>query len=223
MGMQLYDLAGAEFERRFSPYCWRIKLALMHKGLPFETIPWRFTDKNAIAFSGQSRVPALIDGDQARVHFWRSYYLEATYPDRPSLFRGHGGRAVNPICQCLGGCGFGQRHFAVDCDRHSHDRRQGSCLLPRDPGKAARRDTGSGHRRPRNKCGGVPEDLGAASHHTRSTALLRRRGAGVRRLCRVRLFPMGALHKLFCMQSLRDDPGWAWRERSLADFDGFAG
>jgi hypothetical protein len=34
MGMQLYDLAGAESERRFSPYCWRIKLALMHKGLP---------------------------------------------------------------------------------------------------------------------------------------------------------------------------------------------
>jgi hypothetical protein len=33
MGMQLYDLAGAESERRFSPYCWRIKLALMHKGL----------------------------------------------------------------------------------------------------------------------------------------------------------------------------------------------
>ena len=39
MGLQLYDLAGAEAERRFSPYCWRIKLALMHKGLPFDTIP----------------------------------------------------------------------------------------------------------------------------------------------------------------------------------------
>ncbi len=29
MGLQLYDLAGAEPERRFSPYCWRIKLALI--------------------------------------------------------------------------------------------------------------------------------------------------------------------------------------------------
>jgi glutathione S-transferase len=57
MGMQLYDLAGAESERRFSPYCWRIKLALMHKGLPFDTIPWRFAEKSAIAFSGQGRVP----------------------------------------------------------------------------------------------------------------------------------------------------------------------
>jgi hypothetical protein len=31
--MQLYDLAAAEPERRFSPYCWRIKMALAHKGL----------------------------------------------------------------------------------------------------------------------------------------------------------------------------------------------
>ena len=60
MGLQLYDLAGAEPERRFSPYCWRTKLALMHKGLQFDTIPWRFTDKDAIAFSGQGRVPVLL-------------------------------------------------------------------------------------------------------------------------------------------------------------------
>ena len=63
MGLKLYDLAGAELERRFSPYCWRTKLALMHKGLPFDTIPWRFTNKDVIAFSGQGRVPVLVDGD----------------------------------------------------------------------------------------------------------------------------------------------------------------
>jgi glutathione S-transferase len=80
MGMQLYDLAGADLERRFSPYCWRIKLALMHKGLPFDTIPWRFTEKRAIAFSGQGRVPVLIDGDQVdlsmpgRMWFWSAAF-----------------------------------------------------------------------------------------------------------------------------------------------------
>lgn len=63
MRLQLYDLAGAEPERRFSPFCWRTKLALMHKGLPFETIPWRFTDKDVIAFSAQGRVPVLRDDD----------------------------------------------------------------------------------------------------------------------------------------------------------------
>ena len=124
MGMQLYDLAGAESERRFSPYCWRIKLALMHKGLPFDTIPWRFTEKNAIAFSGQGCVPVLIDGDQVRIRFL----------DNRKLFRGQISRSAvtvswrwrprcDSICQCLGGCGFGRRHFAVDCDRHSRSPR----------------------------------------------------------------------------------------------------
>ena len=69
MALQLYDLAGAEPERRFSPYCWRTKLALMHKGLAFETIPWRFAEKDAIAFSGQGRVPVLVDGDRAVFKF----------------------------------------------------------------------------------------------------------------------------------------------------------
>ena len=32
----LWDLAGAEDDRRFSPYCWRVKMALAHKGLEFE-------------------------------------------------------------------------------------------------------------------------------------------------------------------------------------------
>jgi hypothetical protein len=35
MGVQFYDLAASDPERRFSPYCWRTKLALMYKGLPF--------------------------------------------------------------------------------------------------------------------------------------------------------------------------------------------
>ena len=95
MGLKLYDLAGAEPERRFSPYCWRIKLALMHKALPFDTIPWRFTDKDVIAFSGQGRVPVLVDGDHVVADSWAiASYLEDTYVDRPSLFRGEGGRAV---------------------------------------------------------------------------------------------------------------------------------
>jgi Glutathione S-transferase, N-terminal domain len=53
MTLRLYYLAGAEPERRFSPYCWRIRLALAHKNLPVETIPWRFTEKAEIAASGQ--------------------------------------------------------------------------------------------------------------------------------------------------------------------------
>jgi hypothetical protein len=65
-----YDLAGAESARRLSPYCWRIRLALEDKGLPVETVPWRFTDKDVIAFSGQGRVPVLVDSGKAVVGSW---------------------------------------------------------------------------------------------------------------------------------------------------------
>jgi glutathione S-transferase len=93
--LQLYDLAGAAPECRFSPYCWRATFALAHKRLPFDAIPWRFTDKHVIAFSGQGRVPVLVDGDRVVFDSWTiATYLEDTYPDRPSLFGGDGGRTA---------------------------------------------------------------------------------------------------------------------------------
>jgi hypothetical protein len=42
---ELYDLAGGEVDRRFSPQCWR---ALAHKELPATTIPWCFADQDEI-------------------------------------------------------------------------------------------------------------------------------------------------------------------------------
>jgi glutathione S-transferase len=84
---RLFDLAGADPNRRFSPYCWRVRMALAHKGLEVETVPWRFTDKAAIAFSGQGRVPVLVDGDNAVFDSWSiAQYLEMTYPEAPPLF-----------------------------------------------------------------------------------------------------------------------------------------
>ena len=91
----LYDLAGADPNLRFSPYCWRAKLALAHKGLAFETIPWRLTEKEAIAMSGQDKVPVLIDGERVISDSWViADYLEVNYPDQPSLFGGPEGRAL---------------------------------------------------------------------------------------------------------------------------------
>lgn len=91
----LYDLCGADPAHRFSPYCWRARLALAHKGLESETVPWRFTEKDRIAFSGQDKVPVLRHGDRVVSDSWRiAEYLEDTWPDRPSLFGGPGGRAL---------------------------------------------------------------------------------------------------------------------------------
>ena len=58
-------------------------------------MPWRFTEKEAIAASGQGRVPVLVDGDKVVFDSWSiANYLEDAYPDRPSLFGGAGGRAA---------------------------------------------------------------------------------------------------------------------------------
>jgi glutathione S-transferase len=93
--MQLYDLAGAEPDRRFSPYCWRIRLALAHKKLPVETIPWRFTEKAEIAASGQALVPVLVDGERWIADSWTiANYLEDAYPNSASLFGGPSGRSL---------------------------------------------------------------------------------------------------------------------------------
>lgn len=83
----LYELAAADENLRFSPYCWRIRLALAHKNLPYETRPVRFTDKEIIAFSGQSKVPVLED-DETVVSDSQAIaeYLEIAYPNEASLF-----------------------------------------------------------------------------------------------------------------------------------------
>lgn len=96
MAIQLYDLAGAEDDRRFSPYCWRVKMALKHKGLDFEAIPWRFTEKERIAFTGSTTVPVIVDGSRAVYDsFEIAVYLDEAYPSRPGLFEGTESRALS--------------------------------------------------------------------------------------------------------------------------------
>lgn len=93
--LRLFDLAGADDDVRFSPNCWRTRLALAHKGLPVETVAWRFTEKEAIAKSGQGKVPVLVAGDRWLHESWDiAEYLEDTYPHSPSLFGCPQGRAA---------------------------------------------------------------------------------------------------------------------------------
>jgi glutathione S-transferase len=93
MSIILYDLAGADPELRFSPYCWRTRFALAHKGLPVETVPWRFTEGEAIAFSGQGKVPVIRDEGKVVSDSWAiAEYLEDQVP-APTLFGGSTGRA----------------------------------------------------------------------------------------------------------------------------------
>jgi glutathione S-transferase len=101
--LQLFDLAGRDDRLRFSPFCWRAKMALVHKGLDFQTMPWRFTEKDALARTGQGRVPVLIDGQDWIHDSWSiALYLDRRYPDRPALMTNAAERAaalfVNSWC-----------------------------------------------------------------------------------------------------------------------------
>jgi len=94
MAITLYELAGADADRRFSPFCWRVRMALLHKGLPFQTEPVRFGEKDKIAFSGQGLVPVLVDGGRTVTDsFAIAAYLEDTHRQAPSLFGGARGLA----------------------------------------------------------------------------------------------------------------------------------
>ncbi len=95
MTIEMYDLAGADPAVRFSPYCWRTRMSLAHKGLDVKTIAWRFTEKEAIAFSGQGLVPVIRDGDKFVHDSWAiAEYLDTAYPDRPALMDGPQGKAL---------------------------------------------------------------------------------------------------------------------------------
>jgi glutathione S-transferase len=103
MTLKLFELVGTDASRPFSPFCWRTRMALAHKGLSAQSIPWCFTEKDAIAPHKSEKVPVLLDGETAIADSWTiANYLEDTYPDRPSLFGGDGGRAVGRMLNWWG-------------------------------------------------------------------------------------------------------------------------
>ena len=94
MSLLLYELGGRN-GLRYSQFAWRTRLALAHKDLGFESRLVAVSDKASIAFSGQDKVPILVDGERVVTDSWRiAEYLEAQYPDRASLFGGAVGHGL---------------------------------------------------------------------------------------------------------------------------------
>ena len=90
----LWELKG-KGERPYSLFSWRTRMALRHKGLPFESKPVAMSDKAAIAFSGGKTVPVIKDGETVVRDSWKiAEYLEERYADAPTLFGGAIGRGV---------------------------------------------------------------------------------------------------------------------------------
>lgn len=91
--IQMYDLAGADDDRRISPFCWTIRMALAHKGLAVQTIPWRMVEKDRIVNANSKTVPVIVDGEKRIGDSWLiAEYLDSEYPKNP-LFESPQARA----------------------------------------------------------------------------------------------------------------------------------
>jgi glutathione S-transferase len=95
MGLTFYERVGFE-GRRPSPFSWRIRYALAHKGIEFDVHPVRFADVEVVRrLSGQHLTPIIDDDGKITHETWDiANYLEDRFPDRPSLFGGATGRGT---------------------------------------------------------------------------------------------------------------------------------
>lgn len=97
MAITFYDLCGKD-SKRFSPYGWRTRMALAHKGLDYALELVKFGEKDKVAFSGQTLVPVIRDGERVVHDSWAiAEYLEDAYPERPSLFAAAAGRGMAQV------------------------------------------------------------------------------------------------------------------------------
>jgi glutathione S-transferase len=119
MTLKLFELVGIDETRPFSPFCWRTRMALAHKGLDAESIPWRFTEKGATAPHGSEKVPVLLHGDNAVVDSWViANYLEDTHPRPAVAVRGRRRPRLGPHAQLVGRHHRDRRHVRADRRRY---------------------------------------------------------------------------------------------------------
>jgi glutathione S-transferase len=79
----LYDLV-FDKDVRPSPFCWRAKLALKHKGQTWRDEPCGFVEKQKIAFAQSQTYPVIHDGTKVVKDSWAiALHLDAAYPDKP--------------------------------------------------------------------------------------------------------------------------------------------
>ncbi len=84
----LYDLQLAS-GCTISPFVWRTKYALAHKGFDVDLVGGGFTGILERTAGRSERLPAIVDDGKWVLDSWLiAEYLDATYPDRPMLFEG---------------------------------------------------------------------------------------------------------------------------------------
>jgi glutathione S-transferase len=84
--IRLYDLV-LENGCTISPFVWRAKYSIAHKGIAIESIPVGFTGIKNILGGKYERLPIIEDGGAIIPDSWSiADYLDKTYPDEPPLF-----------------------------------------------------------------------------------------------------------------------------------------
>jgi glutathione S-transferase len=72
-----------------SPFVWRAKYALKHKGFDLDIVPGGFTGILERTGGRSERVPVIVDDGQWVLDSWKiAEYLDEKYPERPPLFGG---------------------------------------------------------------------------------------------------------------------------------------
>ena len=92
--VRLYELV-IENGRSASPYVWRIRYALAHKGIRFESIPVGFADIPKILEGRFKTVPIIEHGRTAMAESWDiADYLDRSFPSGTPLFSSPAERAA---------------------------------------------------------------------------------------------------------------------------------
>jgi glutathione S-transferase len=86
--IQFFDLEGLD-GKRFSPFGWRVRMALAHKGLESTSVVEGvgFSQKYKLEFSSQELLPVIKDDDMIISDSWDiAVYLEKSYESPTSIF-----------------------------------------------------------------------------------------------------------------------------------------
>ena len=85
--VRLYELA-LQDGRSASPFVWRIRYALAHKGIPYETVYVGFTEISTL-FGGKFKtVPILQHGETVLNESWDiAAYLDREFPKLDKVIR----------------------------------------------------------------------------------------------------------------------------------------
>lgn len=223
MTLKMYDLTGADERLRFSPYCWRVRMACAHKGLVLETLPWRFVEKAKLPQPNEGTVPLLLDDAKVVSDSWRiALYLDERYPEHPLfdsaqarssalLIKYWIERAIHPFITRMmvrdAWAGLHERDKTYF--RESREKRLGKTL---EQVVAGRDDTRVQFRQ-------AIEPLRATL--TDQTFVCGERPGYADYIC------FGAFMWARCVSNFEPleagDPVWAWRDRLLDLYDGMAG